>query len=864
MSNRELRLEVILKAIDRASGPLKNIVGSSSAAARAAKAASDELRNLQRQQRDIGTFKELQSGLQGTSERLNAAQQHLREMKAKLRAGGGDADKFRRDFTKANEAVRDLTQRLQDQRKALAPHAQKLREAGVNIARLGAYESELKDKTAAATDALQRQRKTLEAVGVASSRYAKAMAARDAMAGTGLRLGATGAAIGGAMSVPIRAYSEAEDAATQLRVAMMKTGGQVAAEYMRINELAIQLGDKLPGTTADFQNMMTMLIRQGMAPKAILGGLGEATAYLGVQLKMSSEEAAEFASKLQDATRTAEGDMMALMDVIQRSFYVGVDKGNMLNAFAKLAPALDTIRMKGLAGAKALAPIVAMADQSGMRGEASGNALRKVLQRSMSTEYLKILTDGLKLSKGIDLKLDFTDGKGEFGGLDQMFQQLGQLKSLNTENRLALIKDIYGDDAEVTQIVSLLIEKGKSGYEEMLQKMADQAAIQDRVNAQLGTLKNLWEAATGTFSNFMVAVGESIAPELKALTTWLGDVASAARQFAVEHPALTSGIMKTVGAIGLLTAGLGAALLGLAAIAGPFALVRYSFAVANIMSGGLAAKLLALARTALPAIGSGLLWLGRLFLANPIGLAVTAIGGAVYLIYRYWTPITAWFASKWASVKAAFSGGIADISALIINWSPLGLFWRAFAGVLNWFGTELPATFTGFGGMLIDGLTEGIRSKWNAVQAAVKDIGANLTGWFRSDQEIRSPSRVWAELGAHTMAGLAQGILQAQGRPLSAITQTAARLTAAGSIGLAGAGVAFASPAEMGISFDNRPPVSTRASGTAAPMHVNYTININASAGTDERALRALFRDELERHKRELEARARSRLADDD
>jgi hypothetical protein len=53
---------------------------------------------------------------------------------------------------------------------------------------------------------------------------------------------------------------------------MMGPGGKVAPEFEKINRLAVALGDKLPGTTADFQNMMTMLRRQGMSAQVILGG----------------------------------------------------------------------------------------------------------------------------------------------------------------------------------------------------------------------------------------------------------------------------------------------------------------------------------------------------------------------------------------------------------------------------------------------------------------------------------------------------------------------------------------------------------------------------------------------------------------
>ncbi|WP_349813979.1 phage tail tape measure protein, partial [Escherichia coli] len=66
-----------------------------------------------------------------------------------------------------------------------------------------------------------------------------------------------------------------------------------------------------------FQNMMQMLVRQGIPAENILGGVGKATAYLAVQLKKTPEAAAEFAAKMQDATGTASEDMMGLFDTTE-------------------------------------------------------------------------------------------------------------------------------------------------------------------------------------------------------------------------------------------------------------------------------------------------------------------------------------------------------------------------------------------------------------------------------------------------------------------------------------------------------------------------------------------------------------------
>ena len=40
-------------------------------------------------------------------------------------------------------------------------------------------------------------------------------------------------------------------------------------------------------------------------------------------------------------------------------------------------------------------------------------------------------------------------------------------------------------------------------------------------------------------------------------------------------------------------------------------------------------------------------------------------------------PVGQWFSNKWQEIKIAFSGGIQGVSALIINWSPIGLFYSA-------------------------------------------------------------------------------------------------------------------------------------------------------------------------------------------
>jgi len=155
-------------------------------------------------------------------------------------------------------------------------------------------------------------------------------------------------------------------------------------------------------------------------------------------------------------------------------------------------------------------------------------------------------------------------------------------------------------------------------------------------------------------------------------------------------------------------------------------------------------------------------------LTNPITWIVLAIAGAAFLIYKNWAAISGFFSGIWTTIKTAFNGGIKGISALIINWSPIGLFYSAFAKVLSWFGVDLPAKFTDFGAMILDGLKNGIMSRVAAVKEAISGAVSGVIDKARGIQGIHSPSRVFMGIGDYTMQGMANGIAQSNNLPLAA------------------------------------------------------------------------------------------------
>lgn len=115
-------------------------------------------------------------------------------------------------------------------------------------------------------------------------------------------------------------------------------------------------------------------------------------------------------------------------------------------------------------------------------------------------------------------------------------------------------------------------------------------------------------------------------------------------------------------------------------------------------------------------VGRAVMIMGRALLMNLIGLLATGIAVAAYLVYRYWEPISNWFRARWNDIKTAFSSGISGVTKLILDWSPIGIFYKVFAEVMKYFGIDMPGKFTDFGANIISGLVNGIRNAWEGAK----------------------------------------------------------------------------------------------------------------------------------------------------
>ncbi|MDG6235805.1 phage tail tape measure protein [Glaesserella parasuis] len=918
--SKDLKIQVELSAFDRLTAPFKSASKQAEKLSATLKASKDAVRELEKVQGKIGTFKTMQTNLQKASETIQKTTNRVGDLTGKLEkmkkqkvdlkiqiqaekrnyqkliSGGGLSEKtlqVDRNIAKMQREYEKLTQNISVTSKALTKESnilkqsrtekakqllifrklkQELKTNGIHIKDLSNSELSLAEKINKANQAIDKQREKLVKLNKQVKTTEKLKASSERFASFGQKATVVGAGAVGVLAKPTQEYAKAETAATNLKVAMMGKGGTVSEDFAKINQLAMDLGNRLPGTTADFQNLMTMLVRQGMSAKTILGGTGEAAALLSVQLNMKPEQAAEFAAKMQDATRSIEADMMDLMDVIQKGFYAGVDPTNMLGAFKNLGSAMDTIKMKGIDGAKAFAPFVAMFDQAGMDGSSQGNAMRKILKASI--DWSPNSKEGKKLKKALGkdydkIVMDFTDGKGEFGGFDNFFAQIEKLKALNTQQRSQVIEAMYGNDSEVNMVISTLLEKGKAGYEEFAQKLNNQATLNERVNAQLETLSNIWDAATGTFTNLLVSIGEAIAPELKQLANWFGEVSESVMVWIKENPILTSTILKVVAAFGGLMLMLGTASLAFSYVLYPISRMILGFGKAVIAVGKFGLALLANPMT----------W----FIAG-----IVAIIAAIYLLWKHWEKVknaigTAW---DWLKTKFADSWFVNAINGIIF-------------AVNNW--NVVVDTVTKSTGNKFESLKNTVMGLWNGITSSITNAFNKAMEFLGLETRINSVSdgvgkvaskivppehanqiEKTAQMAANQ--GFAQGGYTGNGGKYEpkgivhggeyVMTKEATsrigvanlnRLNYGGVAGMAALAstVALAQPMPA-VKVDNRPLIAPTQIQRQTPPPVNQSVNItvNATAGQSAEEIVRLVARELEKQQRNAQAKARSRYWD--
>lgn len=661
------------------------------------------------------------------------------------------------------------------------------------------------------TSAIQSSEKAQKSLSTAIDKQKARKQDRDELKGKILKSAGATASIAMPTWTAVKGYMEQENAATDLKITMMKKDGSFGA-FEEISKISKELGRDLPGTTKDFYRLSQALKKQGLSDQILKNGALKTSAELNVLLDMDQQSGGEFLAKFMESHRLDESELAKSADYLQRAMFAGgLSKEQMYESMKYYAPKLNSMKLTGAENTEKILAIEAMAGQQGLEGSTFGTGLNMMLSRmNKGPKMIRDAKKGMKaeardMMESVGVEFNFWDKKGSFKGVDGMLAEMQKFEKIRQkygDEGVGLVaEELFG--IEGGRLADILAQKGAKGLDEMIAKMREQASLQERIKLKTATLSSALESLGGVWENAVGAFGSAFAGDIKSLANDLqGFIENTLTPFINEHKTLIKwGVAVAGGLAGLSTVAFTTkfAFSGLASVfsaaAMPFKLFKAIKAAKELeaLTGTVTktGRVMKWLGSAFGVAKKAFIGLGKAFLTNPIGIAVAVIAGLAYLLWDnwdwvsekfsqmwqwigeksaqcgqiisdIWNGITTFFSGVWENIITFFNSGIGNITATILNWSPLGLFYQAFSSVLSWFGIDLPAKFTEFGSNLISGLVNGIRNAWEGAKQIVSDLGDGIKGWFAEKLGIHSPSRVFKGYGVNVVEGLAIGMDKAE------------------------------------------------------------------------------------------------------
>lgn len=780
---KPLKLEVLFGSKDSLSPVLKLMIGNSKAASNALKRTSDEVKKLNDQQKQIDGYVKQKKATEESAKALKEMQDRIKTLRQQMNSN--PSAELTRDFEKAKAAAKRLKDSHQQNTQQLHQLRTEMNQSGLSTSNLSQHQSELRRRTDQATSELERQRRTLRNLNNVQQQHQRYSQNARTAGMTGMMMAGAGVGTLYAMQKPIEENKKID--ISENRIGALGLGKQATKEAIDYARAMKTFGT----STLDNMNL-------------VLDGV---TAFADVHhAKMVAPTLAKmkFGNEALYGQEKAEENDRKFMDMLKVIEFRGGLKSE--EAFKKEANIIQQVitatggRVQGSEYLNALKtggiavqgmtnealyykmePIIQMT--SGFRfGTAAQSAYQNIYQgkttkrAANNMERLGLIADPSKLKHDKSGQISFLDvgaikgadlfKKDQFAWMEEVLIPALNAKGITKEGD---ILDAMG---------SIFSNRTASGLFSNMYKQRENIHKNMKLNMGAENIDQISERAKGTTSgkeleakaklhDVYLQFGQTILP---AYTKALELATGAMQNFTLwmqQNPTLAKalGTGLLVIAAGLVAIG------GLLLVFSPLILSMLSLRLMMVTLGvqgsalSFALRMLvmpfSLLRGAITGIGSALMWLARLAMAHPILALITAVAFGVYMIYQNWDTVGPYFQKAWAQITGFFKSGIGNISATILNWSPMGLFYSAFATVLNWFGFELPTKFSVFGTNIIDGLINGIKAAFPKLKSTWNDVANYMPDWLKQRMIIRSPSRVMAGLGGHIIGGIGMGLTQA-------------------------------------------------------------------------------------------------------
>ena len=337
----------------------------------------------------------------------------------------------------------------------------------------------------------------------------------------------------GLLEKPIRAYADLDDAMATLEVAMMQKGAHVGTAFNPLKSQIVELGNKLPGTTADFAQLATTMISLGIPAEKLLGGALDAASNLKVVLKMTSEAAGETVVKMREAYNLNDSELAKTADIAQRAkFAFGLKPEDLRVAASYQSAQLNILHLRGAENMQKMLVMQGMANLKGLDGSSFGTNMSMMLTRlATGPKMLEMAHKGMKgvgkdILDDLKIKFEFFDKKGNFRGLEAMVKEFEKFKIIEAKYHEQGVSEVSNAlfGIEAARPAMILAEYGQDGFTAAQKRFAEQASLQERIDRYLKTTENVWKAFTGTLTNLMAGLAGPAIESLKSFINRLNEI----------------------------------------------------------------------------------------------------------------------------------------------------------------------------------------------------------------------------------------------------------------------------------------------------------------------------------------------------
>ncbi|MGR2827326.1 phage tail tape measure protein [Acinetobacter sp. 1124_18A] len=779
---KPLKLEVLFGSKDSLSPALKLMIGSSNAASKALKNTRDELKRLNDQQKQLDSFKKLKEDVKQASTELERNKKIVQSLREQL-AVNPDA-KLTKELKKAETQVKQLAKVVTEGRPRLIELRNELNNAGLKSKNFAEQQQELKEKINAANTSIDSQKNKLENLNRFQKSHSNMSGNVRTAAMYGAGMAATGTAALYQMRKPIDESKRVD--VEENRIASLGFGKKATDEAIQYGKAMKTFGtstlDNLTlvrdGVTAfgdvhHAQWVAPTLAKMKFANEAMYGdhGVENEKKFMDMLKVIEMRNGLKSKASFQEQANIIQQVITATGGRVQAEEWLNVIKTGGIAAkgmenkafYYKMEPLVQEM------GGHRVGTSMMSAYQNLYQGRTTQRAAANLDKFGLIGDYSKV-----KHNKTGDLSyLDIGAIKGadlfkkdQFAWMEQVLVPALNARGITKEGDVIdAIGSVFSNRTASNLFAQMYMQRDQIHKNA---KLNEGAFNIDQLNTQAqGTTSGKELEARAKLNDAYLQFGQTILPIYTQALVMATNAMQGFTGWMQQNPTLA----KALGTGLLLIAGGLVAIGGLLLVFSPLILSMLSLRLMMVTLGvqgsalSFAFRLLlspfSLLRGAITGVGSALMWLGRLAMAHPLLALITAVAFGVYLIYKNWDTVGPYFQKVWAMIKGFFQSGIGNISATILNWSPLGLFYSAFAAVMNWFGFELPTKFSTFGANIINGLINGIKSHFPKLKEIWNTVADYMPDWLKQRMVIRSPSRVMAGLGGHIVGGIGMGLTQA-------------------------------------------------------------------------------------------------------